>query len=145
VPRGYKDHMPTANWVIALHFIALWGSVLTGLLAGWRLPLSNLVAIPLGLLLWAAGLLFNIYVIQRVRNSPPMRRSEMTGRSYQRITARTLMNLGLGLLFRSWLTLIVAILLIPFYTAASRSRRRYLDYMRTGMQDDAFPDRMQKS
>lgn len=142
--HGYKDHMPTANWVIVLHFVALWGSVITGLMADWRLPISILVAIPLGLLLWAAGFLFNMYVIQRARQEPALHRAEMNRRRYQRIAARTLMNVGVGLAFRSWLTLIVAAILIPFYAAASRSRQRYLEYMRTGMQDDAFPDRTRK-
>jgi hypothetical protein len=42
------------------------------------------------------------------------------------------------------LTLIVAVILIPFYAAAARRRQRYLDYMRTGMLSDAFPDRIVK-
>ena len=136
--------MSTANWVIVLHFVALWGSVITGLIADWRLPISNLVAIPVGLILWAAGLLFNMYVIQRARQEPALHRTEMNRRRYQRIAARTLMNVGVAVAFRSWFTLIVAAILIPFYAAASRSRQRYLEYLRTGMQDDAFPDRTRK-
>ena len=136
--------MPTANWVIVLHFAALWGSVLTGLVAGWRLPINNFLAIPLGLLLWALGFWFNMYVIQRARQEPALNRAEMSRRRYLRIAARTLMNIGVAVAFRSWLTLIVAAVLIPFYAAASRSRQRYLEYLRTGMQDDAFPDRTLK-
>ena len=52
------------------------------------------------------------------------------------------MNLGVAIGFGSWLTLIVAAILIPFYAAAARRRERYLDYMRTGMMSDAFPDRV---
>ena len=73
-----------------------------------------------------------------------MHRAEMNRRRYQRIAARTLMNIGVALAFRSWLTLLVAAILIPFYATASRSRQRYLEYLRTGMQDDAFPDRMRR-
>ena len=127
-----------------MHFAALWGSVITGLMADWRLPVSNLVAIPMGLILWAAGFLFNMYVIQGARQEPALHRAEMNRRRYQRIAARTLMNIGVALAFRSWFTLIVAAILIPFYAAASRSRQRYLEYLRTGMQDDAFPDRTRK-
>lgn len=136
--------MSSANWVIALHFIALWGSVITGLLADWRLSISVLAAVPLGLVMWAAGFMFNMYVVQRARRGTTRHRAEMTRRRYQRIVARTLMNLGIGLAFRSWLTLLVSALLIPFYAAASRNRQRYLEYLRTGMQDEAFPDRMRK-
>ena len=118
--------------------------MITGLVAGWRLPINNFLAIPLGLLLWALGFWFNMYVIQKARQEPALHRVEMNRRRYQRIAARTLMNIGVAVAFRSWLTLIVAAVLIPFYAAASRSRQRYLEYLRTGMQDDAFPDRTLK-
>jgi len=136
--------MPQANWVILLHFVLVWGSIITGLAAGWRLPIPIVVSIPLGLMIWALGLLYNVSVTRRYRRGPATHRSALVRRSYQRIAARTIMNLGIAIGFRSWLTLIVAALLIPFYASAANRRQRYLDYMRTGMMSDAFPDRIVK-
>jgi MFS family permease len=142
--RGYKDDMPQANWVIVLHIIILWGSVFAGLTAGWRLPFSYVVAIPLGLIIWGAGLLYNLYNIQRFRRRPARHQAELNRRVYQRIVARTMMNLGIGLATRSLLTIIAAVVLIPIYIVAANKRRQYLDYLRSGMQSDVFPDRIAK-
>lgn len=131
--------MPDASWIIFVHFLAIWASVATGLIAGWLLPLPVWVSMPLGFLLWVGGLLYNISSINRQRREPATHRAAEDHRIYQRISARTLMNLGIALAFRSWLTIIVAIVLIPLYTAAARRRRRYIDYLRTGMLSDAFP------
>lgn len=136
--------MPQANWVIIIHFVVLWGSVITSLAASWRVPLPNYVAIPLGIMIWALGFLYNVSVTRRYRRGQAMHRAALARRGYQRITARTIMNLGVAVGFRSWLTLIIAILLIPVYAAAVRRRQRYLDYMRTGVLSDAFPDRIVK-
>jgi hypothetical protein len=134
--------MPQANWVIVLHFLVLWGTVATGFMAGWRLPISFVVAVPLGLLLWAAGFLYNLNYARQFKHALPQHRAALARRGYWRIAARTTMNVGIGLGFRSWLTLVAAGLLIPFYAAAARRRRLYLDYMRTGMLSNAFPDRV---
>ena len=134
--------MPQANWVIILHFVLLWGSVITGLAAGWRIGIPVPVAVPLGLLVWLLGLLYNVSFIQRRRRGLAVRRPALGHRGFLRISARTIMNLGVAIGFGSWLTLIVAAILIPFYAAAARRRERYLDYMRTGMMSDAFPDRV---
>jgi hypothetical protein len=48
--------MSQANWVIFLHLIALWGSVGIGAMAGWTMPISYFVAVPLGIILWGCGL-----------------------------------------------------------------------------------------
>ncbi len=136
--------MPQANWMIVLHFVTLWGSIGIGLMAGWKLPIANLVAIPLGIVLWAVGLTYNAYNIRRMREKSAGHRTALARRGYRRIVARTIMNLGFVLAFRSWLTLIVAIILIPFYVLAAHQRRQYQDYMRSGMLSDAFPDRISK-
>jgi len=136
--------MPQANWVIVLHFLLLWASVITGLAAGWNMPIPIVVSAPLGLMLWALGFLYNLSANQRYRRGVATHRSAQARRSYQRITARTIMNLGVAVGFRSWLTLLVAILLIPFYATAARRRQRSLDYLRTGVLSDAFPDRIVK-
>lgn len=136
--------MPQANWIIVLHLILLWGSVATGLVAGWRLPLSNLILVPLGIILWGAGLLYNMHNVKALRQRPALHRSALVRRSYRRILARTMMNLGIGLVFASWLTLIVSLVLIPIYSAAANKRRQYLEYMRSGMQSDVFPDRISR-
>jgi hypothetical protein len=134
--------MPQANWVIFLHFIALWGSVITSTIAGWRLPISWSISLPLGLVLWASGFLYNLYTIKQAGRGRQRSGMGMARRSYQRIFARVVMNLGVGLSFGSWLTMIAGIALAPFYVSAARKRMQYLDYMRTGMLSDAFPDRI---
>jgi hypothetical protein len=136
--------MPQANWVILLHFVLLWGSVITSLAAGWRINMPLSVAIPLGIMVWLLGLIYNVSVIRRQRQGAATHRTAQAQRGYLRITARTIMNLGIAIGFRSWLTLIIAVILIPFYAAAARRRERYLDYMRTGRLSDAFPDRVVK-
>lgn len=127
-----------------MHFAVLWGSVITSLAAGWSVHISKYVCIPLGILIWAAGFLYNVAMTRRYRSGQEMHGVALARRGYQRITARTIMNIGVAVGFRSWLTLIAALVLIPMYAAAVRRRQRYLDYMRTGMLDDAFPDRIRK-
>jgi hypothetical protein len=95
-------------------------------------------------MIWLMGLLYNVSLIRRQRMGKAPHRTVLASRSYLRITARTVMNLGIVVGSRSWLTLIVAAILIPFYAAAARRRERYLDYMRSGMLSDAFPDRIVK-
>ena len=120
----------------------LWGSVITGLIAGWSLPISYVVTIPLGLALWAVGFLYNLFTMGRFKRGRLLYREALTRRGYQRIFARTVMNLGVAMFFRSWLAILAAFLLIPLYSTAARRRRLYLDYIRTGMLSDAFPDRI---
>lgn len=136
--------MPQANWVILLHFVLLWGSVITGLAAGWRIGIPLPVAIPLGLAIWLLGFLYNLSIIRRQRRGLATHRTALARGGTLRIAARTIMNVGVAVGSRSWLTLIIAALLIPFYAAAARRRERYLDYMRTGVMSDAFPDRVVK-
>ncbi len=106
------------------------------------MPVTIIVSIPLGLMIWVLGLLYNLSVMQRHRRGSATHSTAQARRSYQRITARTIMNLGVAIGSRSWLTLIAAAVLIPLYAAAARRRQRYLDYMRTGVMSDAFPDRI---
>ncbi|MDY6795503.1 MAG: hypothetical protein SWK76_09550 [Actinomycetota bacterium] len=136
--------MPQANWILVLHFLALWGSVATSLMAGWLLPLSNWISLPLGMAVWLAGFTYNLYSMKRYKNEPSQQRSTIARRGYHRITARTIMNLGVAVLFRSWFTLIIAVILVPFYMVALRRRQQYLDYLRTGMMSDAFPERTRR-
>jgi hypothetical protein len=133
--------MPQANWVIILHTIVLWGSVFAGLTAGWRLPVSYALLAPLGIIVWVSGFLYNLKNIRRFRRRPALSREDLASKGYRRIFGRTAMNLGVGLASGSWLTLIAAALLIPFYVMAANQRRQYLDYLRSGMLSDVFPDR----
>jgi uncharacterized membrane protein len=136
--------MPEGLWILFVHFIFLWGSVALGLAAGWRLPLPVWAASILGILIWFCGLLLNLSTISRQRREIRRQAYRQGGRiNFPRIAARTLMNLGICVGFRSWFTLVVSILLLPLYVAAAHQRRRYLDYLRTGMLDEAFPSRRQ--
>lgn len=134
--------MPQGNWIILLHILAIWMSVATSLMAGWYLPLRLYVSFPLGFLTWCLGLFLNLRLIESYRRNPATHSTAQVQKSYKRIAARTLMNLGIALAFRSWLTMIFAGILIPFYARAARKRRMYLDYLRTGMLSDAFPNRI---
>jgi hypothetical protein len=120
--------MPQENLVVALHFLFLWGTVIAGLEAGLLLPFSKLIAIPLGAALWAIGLFYNFHLIQTRRAQSPHVRS-LPPRSNERIAARTLMNLGIALGFRSWLTIITAFLLIPLHLWSARRTMEYLGFI----------------
>lgn len=134
--------MSQANWIILLHFLAVWMSVALSLMAGWNLPLKPYISIPLGLTVWCLGFLLNMRVVRSFRREPRLQFIAQARKSYQRIAARTIMNLGISLLFRSWFTMLVSGMLIPFYINAAKKRRAYLDYLRTGMLHDAFPNRI---
>ncbi|MBC7230969.1 MAG: hypothetical protein H5T74_11350 [Actinobacteria bacterium] len=136
--------MPQANWIIFLHFLLLWGSVITGLASQWRIPLPLAAALPLGSMIWLLGVLYNLSTLRRHRLRPESHRTALQKRIYQRIAARTFMNLGVTVASRSWLTLMVTALLIPLYANAARRRQQYLDYLRTGMMSDAFPHRISR-
>ncbi len=136
--------MPQANWIILLHLLLLWGSVITGLASQWRIPLPFAVSIPLGAAIWLLGFLYNLNALRRHRFNPEGHRTAFQKRVYRRIAARTLMNLGVTVISRSWLTLIASALLVPLYANAARRRQQYLDYLRTGMMSDAFPHRVSR-
>ncbi|MBC7246393.1 MAG: hypothetical protein H5T73_01265 [Actinobacteria bacterium] len=136
--------MSQGNWIVFVHFIAIWLSVITSLVAGWSLSIHNYVSFPVGCMVWLLGLLINLRQLRDFRMSPTTRRRQYSQISHQRIAARTIMNVGIALAFRSWFTLLVAGLLIPMYISAARKRRAYLDYLRTGMLSDAFPHRVKR-
>ncbi len=134
--------MPQGNWIIPLHFMAIWMSVATSLMAGWSIGLQPYVSFPLGFVIWSTGFFLNLRVLEGQRRRKATHSKAHVERSYRRIAARTVMNLGIALAFRSWLTMMTAGILIPFYLEAAKKRRMYLDYLRTGMLHDAFPHRI---
>lgn len=136
--------MPQANWVILLHLLLLWGSVITGLASQWRIPLPLSLSLPLGAMIWLLGVFYNLRTLRRQRFIAESHRLAVQKRLYHRIAARTVMNLGVVVASRSWLTLIVTALLIPLYANAARRRQQYLDYLRTGILSDAFPHRVSR-
>ncbi|MDI7252871.1 hypothetical protein [Candidatus Solincola sp.] len=125
-----------------LHFLAVWMSVATSLMAGWSVPLRPYISLPLGVLIWLLGFFLNLRIMETQRRRKATHSRAHVQQSYRRIAARTLMNLGIALGFRSWLTMVIACILIPFYLEAAKKRRMYLDYLRTGMLRDAFPNRI---
>ncbi len=136
--------MSQGTWIVFVHFAAVWLSVATSLVAGWSLPIRIYVSFPLGCMLWCLGLLLNLRLVRFLRLDTAAYRARRTQYSYQRVAARTLMNAGIALAFRSWFTMLVTAMLIPFYISASRKRREYLDYLRTGMLSDALPHRVKR-
>ncbi len=135
--------MPQENLLVILHFMLLWGSVILGLVAGLLLPISNLISIPLGVILWGLGFFYNYHLIQTRRPYNP-HRPTAGQKSYERIVARTLMNLGIAFGFRSWLTIIAAVILIPPYAWVAGKKREYLDFRHERNITDVFPDRSRR-
>lgn len=134
--------MPQGNWIILLHFVLMWMSVATSLMAGWSMPLRPYISLPLGLIIWLLGFFLNLRVMETQRRRRATHSRAHVQQSYRRIAARTVMNLGIALGFRSWLTMLIAGILIPFYFEAAKRQRMYQDYLRTGMLHDAFPNRI---
>lgn len=131
--------MSDASWIIPLHFLLVWGSVLISMASQWRMPLPFGLAAGLGFTMWLVAMALNTMRVNRFRTGAI--RLSYRQRESSRILARTLMNLAISILFRSWLTLIVAFCLVPLYIHASRVRERFLHYLRTGIWDQALPGR----
>lgn len=117
-------------------------SVATSLMAGWSIPLRPYISLPLGLLIWLLGFFLNLRIMDAQRRRKATHSRAHVQQSYRRIAARTVMNLGIALGFRSWLTMLLAGILIPFYFEAAKRQRMYHDYLCTGMLHDAFPNRI---
>ncbi len=119
--------MPQGNWIVFMHFIAVWLSVVISLMARWSMSVKVYVLLPLGIMTWALGFLLNMHLLRSSRERPALYQAAQLRRIYLRITARTIMNVGIALAFRSWFTLLVTGILIPFYVSAGKARRVYLD------------------
>ncbi|MHB8780464.1 MAG: hypothetical protein ACYC55_03645 [Candidatus Geothermincolia bacterium] len=117
--------------LLLINLVLVWGSVVAGLLLKWRLLfLPFWLAIPLGVLGWLAGL--GVSCGARAERRRRRRNGgggipRFTGiAGYPFATARLMMNLGVGLAFRSWPTLIVACLFYPVAVAVAKRRNSTL-------------------
>ena len=77
--------MPQANWIILLHFLALWGSVITGLASRWRVPVPFAVSIPVGTMIWLVGFLYNLNALRDQRADNASHRAALQRHTYRRI------------------------------------------------------------
>lgn len=131
--------MSDASWIIPVHFLLIWGSVLISLASHWKIQLPLGAAMGLGAALWLSATALNASRVSRFRAGSARRTFRQ--REASRILARTFMNLGISIFFRSWFTFIVTFMMIPVYYHASRVRERFLHYLRTGIWDQALPGR----
>jgi len=131
--------MSDGSWIIPVHFLVVWGSVLISIASRWRMRLPLGAALGLGIAIWLAAMVLNASRVRRFRAGDT--RMTFRQRESSRILARTLMNIGISVLFKSWLTLIVSFLMVPVYLYASRVRERFLHYLHTGIWEQAMPGR----
>lgn len=85
--------------------VIIWASVALGLMAGWRIPISPWIAIPVGLLLWICGFLYTLRLRGQFKEAAERHRRPPRRRGYPLVEARIAMHLGVALGFRSWPTL----------------------------------------
>ncbi len=126
--------------LLALNILFIWGSaILFSMVLKWRLPIPLWAGMTFGVLLWIAGFLFAIQVTaerRRLRRGTARAGTHLMGLvAHPFATARLMMNLGIGLAFRSWVTLIIAVLLYPMYTLLARRRRSALSVNRRQLEN----------
>jgi hypothetical protein len=115
--------MASMQWLVVVQLVLVWGSVIIGLLTGWRMPLPRWAAIPAGLAIWFGGLILNLQGRKRFREVMGPGGLKARKRGYPLIAGRTAMNLGIALAFRSWPTLVATALLLAFYLLLAQKVR----------------------
>lgn len=129
-----------APGLLLVNIFFIWGSaILFGVVLKWRLPIPLWAGLVFGILLWIAGLLFAIQVTaerRRLRRGTARSGTHLMGLvAHPFATTRLMMNLGMALAFRSWVTLIIAILLYPMYTLMAKRRRSALSVNRRQLEN----------
>ncbi len=117
--------------LLLINIFFIWGSaILFSVVLKWRLPIPLWAGVVFGIILWIAGLLFAMQVTaerRRLRRGTARPGTHLMGLvAHPYATSRLMMNLGIGLAFRSWVTLIIAVLLYPAYTLLAKRRRSAL-------------------
>ncbi len=126
--------------LLLINTFFIWGSaILFSVVLEWRLPIPLWAGLVFGILLWIAGLLFAIQVTaerRRLRRGTARAGTRLMGLvAHPYATSRLMMNLGVALAFRSWVTLIIAVLLYPLYTMLARRRRSALSVNRRQLEN----------
>ncbi len=126
--------------LLLINTFFIWGSaILFSVVLKWRLPIPLWAGLVFGVLLWIAGLLFAIQVTaerRRMRRGTARAGTHLMGLvAHPYATSRLTMNLGVALAFRSWVTLIIAVLLYPLYTMLARRRRSALSVNRRQLEN----------
>ncbi len=126
--------------LLLINIFFIWGSaVLFSVVLEWRLPIPLWAGLVFGVLLWLAGLMFAMQVTaerRRMRRGTAQPGTRLMGLvAHPYATARLMMNLGIGLAFRSWVTLIIAVLLYPVYTLLAKRRRSALSVNRRQLEN----------
>ena len=121
--------------LLLINVFFIWGSaILFSLILKWRLPVPLWAGLVFGRLLWIAGSLLAILVRaerRRLRRGTARSGTHLMGLvAHPFATSRLMMNLGIALAFRSWVTLVIAILLYPTYTLLAKRRRSALSVNR---------------
>lgn len=89
-------------------FVAVLASVAVAYITHWRMPISPWIAAPIGLVLWACGFMYTMYLRGKWKEARERRERPTRRRGFPFVEARAAMHLGVALGFRSWPTLIVA-------------------------------------
>jgi type IV secretory pathway TrbD component len=101
--------MQNIQWIFLSELVLIWGSVILGFAAHWRIPLSPWIAAPIGLALWIFGFIFTLHLRKELKEVREKRVRPVRRRGYPMVEARAAMHFGVALGFRSWPTLGVAI------------------------------------
>ena len=126
--------------LLLINVFFIWGSaILFSVVLNWRLPIPLWAGLVFGILLWMAGLLLAIKVTaerRRLRRGTARSGTHLMGLvAHPFATTRLMMNLGIALAFRSWVTLIIAVLLYPLYTMLAKRRRSALSVNRRQLEN----------
>jgi len=106
-------------------FVAVLASVLIAYVTHWRMPISPWIAAPTGLVLWACGFMYTMYLRGKWKEAAERHERPARRRGFPFVEARAAMHLGVALGFRSWPTLIVALVsaAVNLWLAISLRRR----------------------
>jgi len=106
-------------------FAAVLASVVIAYVTHWRMPISPWIAVPIGLVIWACGFMYTMYLRGKRKEARERRERPTRRRGFPFVEARAAMYLGVALGFRSWPTLIVAAVsaAVNLWLAVSLRRR----------------------
>ena len=123
---AYNGVMKKLRTAFIVEFVAVLASIVVAYAADWRMPISPWIAAPAGLILWGSGLLYTLHLRGEIREA--MERGTLPSRrhGYPMVEARAAMHLGAALGFRSWPTLIVAVVCAAVNLGLAVSMRRRL-------------------
>jgi len=120
------DGMKRLRGLFIGEFVAILASVVVAYFTHWRIPISSWVAVPAGTVMWACGFIYTLHLRKGFREAVERRERPAKRRGFPLVEARAAMHLGVALGFRSWPTLIVAVVCIAINVGMAIALRRKL-------------------